>query len=59
MKATPLHRLAAALIAGVWIFHGRYSKILGGIPAASRRPWYPTARNLESSTWIYRLREFL
>jgi uncharacterized membrane protein YphA (DoxX/SURF4 family) len=32
MKLTPLHRLAALFVAGVWIFHGLYSKILNGIP---------------------------
>jgi hypothetical protein len=32
MKSTPRHRLAAAFIAGVWIFQGLYSKILEGIP---------------------------
>jgi uncharacterized membrane protein YphA (DoxX/SURF4 family) len=32
LKRTPLHRLAATFIAGVWIFHGLYSKILNGIP---------------------------
>jgi uncharacterized membrane protein YphA (DoxX/SURF4 family) len=32
LKSTPLHRLAAVFIAGVWIFHGLYSKILNGIP---------------------------
>jgi uncharacterized membrane protein YphA (DoxX/SURF4 family) len=31
-KSTPLHRLAAIFIAGVWIFHGLYSKTLNGIP---------------------------
>jgi hypothetical protein len=32
LKSTPLHRLATVFIAGVWIFHGLYSKILNGIP---------------------------
>lgn len=32
MKSITLHRLAAIFIAGVWIFHGFYSKILNGIP---------------------------
>lgn len=32
MKSPPLHRLATIFIAGVWIFHGLYSKILNGIP---------------------------
>lgn len=32
LKSTPLHRLAAIFIAGVWMFHGLYSKILNGIP---------------------------
>ena len=32
LKSTPLHRLAAIFITGVWIFHGLYSKILNGIP---------------------------
>lgn len=32
LKSTHLHRLAALSIAGVWIFHGLYSKILNGIP---------------------------
>jgi hypothetical protein len=32
MKSTLLHRIAAIFIAGVWIFHGLYSKILNGIP---------------------------
>jgi len=32
LKSIPFHRLAAVFIAGVWIFHGFYSKILNGIP---------------------------
>lgn len=32
MKSASPHRLAAIFIAGVWIFHGLYSKILNGIP---------------------------
>lgn len=31
-KQTSLQRIATILIAGVWIFHGLYSKILNGIP---------------------------
>jgi uncharacterized membrane protein YphA (DoxX/SURF4 family) len=32
LKHSPVHRLAALFIAGIWIFHGLYSKILDGIP---------------------------
>jgi hypothetical protein len=32
MQTAPLYRLTALFIAGVWIFHGLYSKILNGIP---------------------------
>jgi hypothetical protein len=32
VKPFSLHRLAVVFIAGVWIFHGLYSKILNGIP---------------------------
>lgn len=32
MHKAPLYRLTALFIAGVWIFHGLYSKVLNGIP---------------------------
>jgi uncharacterized membrane protein YphA (DoxX/SURF4 family) len=32
LKSRPFHHLTAIFIAGVWIFHGLYSKILNGIP---------------------------
>jgi uncharacterized membrane protein YphA (DoxX/SURF4 family) len=32
MKRSQLHSAARIIIAGVWIFHGLWSKILGGIP---------------------------
>lgn len=28
----PIHQLTGAFIAGVWIFHGLYSKLLDGVP---------------------------
>lgn len=30
--STPTHRLLAALIGSVWVFHGLWSKVLGQIP---------------------------